>query len=112
MRKYTINTLPKQWYILADTNAKDTILVDYYNTEYKQDLSRGRRWSGGWNFFSEKVHNANTSSDEYYLALHNSVPDGFQQISIEEFQKYVLNQDFESNTNEDHSSLIRLLKEI
>lgn len=110
MKKYTINTFPKQWYVLADTNYKDTILVDYYNKTFKQALSRGL--SDGWYFFSEKIKNHNTGADEYYLAIQNPVPSGFEEITIDEFKKYVLNEEFETFANEDHSSLIRLLKEI
>lgn len=112
MRKYTINTFPKQWYVLADTNEKDAILVDYYNKTFKDDLSKGLGGLAGWYFFSEKIKNESTGDMQYYLAASKELPKGFEEILYDEFIKYVLNEEFKSFVNEDHSQLIKLLNDV
>lgn len=111
MRNFTQNTFPKQWVILSDKEEYEPILVNYINKEFRQDLSKGLGALGGWYYFNEKVKHPIMDDLGYYIPADKPIPEGFELITFEEFEKYVLNEQF-SNTPEDHSSLINLLKEI
>lgn len=110
MRDFTLDTFPKKWVILSDKEEYESILVNYINNTFDQDLTEGLG-SSGWYYYSEKVNHPIINDLNYYTPASNPIIKGFELITFEEFENYILNQNF-NNLSEDHSSLIRLLKEI
>ena len=116
MRKFTKASFPKYWKVLADNKLKDSILVSYFNKTFKQDLSNGLATdSKGWWFFNDKIHNPASDEKQYYLKYEQSAKEDalkFEEISFEEFEYYVLNEQFFKKTKESNKELIKLLKQI
>lgn len=116
MRKFTKQTFPKYWKILADTDHKDSTLVTYINKTFIQLLYNGIATnSKGWWFFNDKIHNPASDEKQYYLKYEQEAKKDilkFKEISFEEFEYYVLNEQFFKKTKESNKELIKLLKNI
>jgi len=116
MRKFTKTGFPKKWKVLADTKEKDSKLVDYVNSTFKQDLTKGLFTdSKGWWFFNEPVKNPVTEDKQYYLKYEQEYSNDFYdfiELSFDEFEQYVLNKIFFKNTKESHKELKKLLTKL
>lgn len=98
MRRFTKTGFPKKWKILADTKEKDSKLVDYVNSTFNQDLTKGLATdSKGWWFFNKLVKNPASEDKQYYLKYEQEYPSDFYEfveLSFDEFEQYVLNKIF------------------
>lgn len=113
MRKFTKTSFPIKWAVRAITAKEDSILVDYYNKKYNIELSKGIQGQiKGWWFYSEEVKHVNMSDYSYYNPGDIALLKGFEEISFEEFEYYVLNEQFFKKTKESNKELIKLLKNI
>lgn len=101
----TLNSfvLPKKWYVKGQTYDQDVILTNYFNHLHNGDIGAVDCSKQHTYYYSEKIN------DVWWNVGKNISDSSFKEITYEQFVKYVLNQ----NTNsEDMFALISLLKQV
>jgi len=100
--------LPEIWCVRATTQEEDKVLTDYIKDEFSTDCEYDLDVRGNCWFSNVEI------KKEHYEFMDNA-PQGFTEITYQEFEKYVLNKEpvFQQseNTTELNQILIKLLTE-
>lgn len=96
--------LPEKYYVKSINFDQNVVLTNYFNHLHEGDIGPGDvNVNNGVYYYSEIIDGI------WWYVGKNRSDSSFQEITYEQFVKYVLNQ----NTNsEDMSTLINLLKQI
>lgn len=101
----TLNSfvLPKKWYVKSINFDQDVVLTSYFNHLHNGHIGPADCSKQHTYYYNEKINNV------WWGVGINRPDSSFKEITYDQFVKYVLNQ----NTNsEDMSALINLLKQI